>query len=141
LPIARQQVLGRGHDVVRGRDGVNHLDELHDLGRIEEVHAHDVLRSLGHRGALDDRQRGGGRRQDDARLADLVEVLEQCLLDLEVLHDSLDHEVDLGQVLQLGGAAQMCKGCVTVALSELAALDRLLQALGDGVPDRLDLRL
>src|SRR5665648_280428 len=133
------QVLDRGHDVIRGRDCVNDLDELHDRGRVEEVHAHDILRALGHHGALDDRQREGGRGQDRARLADLVEVLEQRLLDLEILHDSLDHQVDLGQVLERRGAVQTPGDRIAVVVAELAPLDRLLQALGDGNLHHVDL--
>jgi hypothetical protein len=79
---------------------VHDLDQPHDLGGVEEVHADDVLRARGRRGEVDDRQRRGGRREDRPGLADLVEVLEQRGLDLEVLGDRLDDEVDVTEVVE-----------------------------------------
>ena len=42
--------------LVTGGHGGDHLDQLHDLRGVEEMHADDVLRPLGDPGQLDDRQ-------------------------------------------------------------------------------------
>ena len=90
----------------------------------------DVGRAARGDRALDDRQRRGRRGQDRAGPADLVEVLEQRLLDVELLHDGLDHQVGVGQVVQAGADRQVTQRRVAVGLGQLAALDGLLQALG-----------
>lgn len=79
------------------------------------------------------------RREDGSRAADLVEVLEERALDGEVLDDGLDDEVDLGEVLEAGRAAHVGQGRVAVLLGGLAALDGLLEALGERRAHRLDL--
>ena len=93
------------------------------------------------RAQRDDRQRRRGGGQDRAGLADLVEVLEQRGLDREVLGDRLDHEVDVGQVVERGGAGEPAEHLVAVRLLELAALDRLVERALDGRPHAVDLGL
>ena len=103
--LGAQGLHGRD-DVVGRRDRVHDLDELHDLGRVEEVHADDVLRAARRGGAVDDRQADEVVVARIAPgLADLVEVLEQRLLDGQVLDDGLDDEVDVGEVVERRRAA------------------------------------
>ena len=110
LPIVRVDVEHGRLDVGGGGDGADHLDQLHDRRRVEEVHADDISRAGGGRGALDHRQarrRGGQHR---ARRADLVEVREQRLLDGEILDDRLDDQLDVGQVVESGRAGDPGRG-------------------------------
>ena len=78
----------------------DHLDQLHHLRRVEEVHADDVGRAAAGLGALDHRQAGRRRRQHRARLGDLAEGGEQRLLDRQRLDDGLDDQVAVGEVVQ-----------------------------------------
>jgi hypothetical protein len=86
-----------------GHHGADDLDEVLDGGGVEEVHAHDPARSRVGRGDLGDRQGRGVGGQDRVGLDDVVEPPEEVLLDLERLHDRLDHEVCLRERGQVGG--------------------------------------
>ena len=85
-----------------GELGLDDLDERHQRRRVEEVHADDALRA-GRRGRdLGHRERRGVRREDRVGSADPVELGEERALRLELLDDRLDHEVAVGERLELG---------------------------------------
>ena len=91
---------------------------------------------------LDDRQRRRGGREDRAGLADLVEVLEERGLDREVLGDRLDHDVDVLEVVERGGAR--AAGPAPRPWPPRSSLPRwiaLSRALGDRRDDAVDLVL
>ena len=81
-------------DVGRGDDGLDDLDQLHDRRRVEEVHADDLVGPVRGDRDLGDRQRRRVGRQDRLRLADLVQLGEDLLLQVEMLGHGLDDQVD-----------------------------------------------
>ena len=86
---------------VSGRLGGAHdLEQLHHVGRREEVQADHVCGRLVTRGDLVDVERRGVGGEDRAGLADAVELGEDLLLDVHVLEHGLDDEVAVGEVLQ-----------------------------------------
>ena len=93
----------RAHDYAHGyaHDYAHddaHLEELHDLGGREVVHADDVLRALGMLGDVAD-GKGGGVGGDDAVLGDDgLHLLDDLVLDAELLEDRLDHEIGAPKV-------------------------------------------
>jgi len=95
------QLLREGPDVLEDGvlrdDGPDHLDELLDGGRVEEVHAVNALGVRRGNGDLGNRQRGGVRRQDRVLRDDPVDPREDLLLQLEVLRHGLDHELAVGE--------------------------------------------
>ena len=118
---------------LRGLLAAHHFQQLHHVGRAEEVHADHVLRALGERGDLVDVERGGVGGEDRARLHHLVERLEHLLLDAHLLEHRLDHQVG---VLQVVVARAWCVSsamrCVVLVLLELALLDLRFVVLADG---------
>ena len=81
----------------------------------------------------------GGGRQDRARLADLVEVLEQRGLDREVLRDRLDTRSASARSSRLVVPVRWPSTSGFTELLELAALDRLVERALDGGADAVDL--
>ena len=123
--------------VVRGELGLHDLDERHQRRRVEEVHADDALgpgrrgRDLGHR------ERRGVGREDRVGPADPVELGEELALRLELLDDRLDHEVAVGERLELGRRRQPRNGRVAIGLLELALLDLAREEVPDPAGRRL----
>ena len=70
-----ERLIGRGH-------AADHLDQLHHLGGVEVVQAHEPLRATADGGLVDHGQRGGVRREHRLRLDDLVELLPHLELHL-----------------------------------------------------------
>ena len=103
LPRSRSSACDVGEHVGLGDDGADDLDEVLHRRRVEEVDADDPAGLGVGGGDLGDAERGGVGGQDRVRADDAVERPEDRLLDLERLHDRLDDEVGVGEVLQLGG--------------------------------------
>src|SRR5690606_1714226 len=99
LADAFGQIHDRGDDFIGSLRAAHVLQQLHDVGGAEEVHADHVLRPLGGRGDLVDAERGGVGGEDSARLADLVQPGEDLLLELHILEHRLNHQVDLLEVV------------------------------------------
>jgi hypothetical protein len=114
------------------------------LAGAEEVHPDDVLGTLRERGDLVEVERRRVRRQDRARLHDLVERLEDLLLDGEVLEHRLDDEVGVLEVVVLERRLQEAHALVELVLLELALLDLRLVVLAhhaDALVERFLLHL
>ncbi|MDT4848786.1 hypothetical protein FQZ97_828870 [compost metagenome] len=98
LADAPGDVQGSGQHVGRGGPAAHDLEQAHGIGGAEKVQPYYILRaSHGRRDGVYIQRRGVGR-QDRARLAHLFQGAEHLLLDLQLLEDSLDHQVGLGQV-------------------------------------------
>ena len=103
-PLAeRERRLER---LVGSQLGANDLDERHQRRRVEEVHADDPLGPCRRGGDLGDGERRGVRREHGVGPADPVELGEELALRLQLLDDRLDHEVAVGEVVELGGQGQ-----------------------------------
>ena len=116
------QVLHLVDDVGLGDDGADHLAELLDRCRVEEVHADDPA-GVGGRGR--DLRDGQARRvggEHGVRADDLVELLEDRALEVEVLHDGLDHEVAVLEVGERGAQGEPVEDRLLLVLAELAPL-------------------
>mmetsp|Transcript_21061 Transcript_21061/g.81577 ORF Transcript_21061/g.81577 Transcript_21061/m.81577 type:complete len:639 (-) Transcript_21061:1062-2978(-) len=111
-----QHVLGRGL-------AAHHFQQLHHVGRAEEVHAHHVLRAAGERGNLVDVQRRGVGGQDRAGLGDGVELLEHRLLDADLLEHRLDDQVAVLEVVVAQRRAQQGHALGVLVFLQLALLD------------------
>src|SRR5690606_36562873 len=89
--------LGHRHhgclDLVGGLAATHVLQQLHDVGRAEEVHTHHVFRTLGGRGDFVDAQGRRVGRQDGAGFADLIQLGDVFILDGHVLEINFDHIV------------------------------------------------
>ena len=123
-----------------GDDGPDDLDEALHRCRVEEVHADHATRARVGRRDLGDRERRGVGGQDGVLGDDPVELLEDLLLDLQRLHDRLDDEVGVLELLDRRGEADPVVQRLRLVLAELAARDRagggvleVLTAAGDAV--------
>ena len=137
----------RRHDVGRALRALHDLEQLHDVGRGEEMRAGDVLRPLrriGHDVDVDARGVGVEQR---ARLHDRVELFEDLLLDRDLLEHRLDDDVAIGDVVDssatgsisarrrsissCGEAAALDAGLVIGADARHAAVERLWRGVED----------
>ena len=116
----RQRLLG---GLVAG----DHLDQAHQRGRVEEVHAADALGPLHPGGDRGHRERGGVGGQDRLGSADAGEPREQLALQLQVLGRSLDHQLAAGQVLQPRRCAKAGRCGLGLGLRPAAAVGSLHQ--------------
>src|SRR5438552_3287194 len=126
------------HRLRRRPQARRHLDQLHGVHRIEEVEADEALGPPGGGGQLGHGERRGVGREDGLGLHDLVEASEVILLHGQLLDDRLDHQVDVGQVVQVDRPAQALEQRTVVGGRQLAALDVLLELLLDLGPLRIE---
>ena len=131
LAQAAGQGLAALDGVGGGVIGVDDLDELHGGHRAEEVHAEELLGALGGGGQLGDAQRGGVGDEDGLGLDQVGQLLEGLLLQLHVLDHGLDDDVDVGQVVQVGGGLQVGEPRVGLLLGDLALGDLLVEVVLD----------
>ena len=95
-------LLGQLHDgeqhIVGCFGATHHFEQLHHIGWAKEVGAHHVLGALGEAGDLIEVQCGRVGRQNGARFADAVELLEHGLLDIHVLKHRFNDQVNACQI-------------------------------------------
>jgi hypothetical protein len=139
--------------LVRRQLRADDLEERHQRGGIEEVHADHALRRRRGRGDLRHRQRRRVRRQHRVGSADALELGEESLLGGELLDDRLDHEVASSDVGEIRREREAGKRVVARFLFQLALLDLAGEEMRDPVAgplgklerdftaDRLDARL
>src|SRR5882724_2921006 len=127
------------------RETADDLDQLHDRDGVHEVHADDFVRPAGGGGQAGDRDRAGVGGEDGLRRARPVELGEDLLLDLQPLDHRLDHQLRLGQGLNLPRRLHSGEGGIAGRGVELALLDQPPEALADlghaarqGVRDHVD---
>jgi hypothetical protein len=124
---------GRALDsLVGGVEADDHLDELHDRHRREEVQPEDAIGAPGGRREAGDRDGRGVRREDRLGAYGLVEVLERLRLDRGVLDDRLDDELGLGERVEVGRPLDARQQRLALVAGEALALDRAC----DGALDR-----
>ena len=97
------------------------------------MHPDDAAGRRRRRRDLGDRERGGVRREDGVGPADPLELGEELPLRLELLDDRLDHEVAVGEVLELGRQREPADRLVARRLLQLPLLDLARQEVADPV--------
>src|SRR5690606_35162559 len=109
-------------------------DELHQRqqrDRAEEVHADHPLGAARRPGQADDRDGGGVGGQDHPRIFDdLVERAEHVQLQRLVLRHRLEHELPVGQLLQVRGERDARQRLVPLLLADRALAHALAQRAG-----------
>ena len=133
LPIFLAERHHRGDDVLGGRLAAHVLQQLHDVGRREEVHADDVAGPLGVAGDLVDVQARGVGRQHRARLGDRVELLEDAFLHFHGLEHRLDDDVGVLEVVVGERGRDQRHALVDVLGLHAAALGGVLVVGADGL--------
>ena len=96
------------------------------------MHADELGRTLGAGGDLGDAQRAAVGGEDGLGLADAVELGEDILLELHLLHGGLDDEVGIGEGGVVGGGDDVLEQGVDLFLGHLAFLNEFAVAFGDG---------
>src|SRR5690606_19740976 len=138
LPELPGEFEGAVERLVARGDGAHHLDQLHDRDRIEEVQAHEPVGPVRGRGHVGDGERAGVRREDRALTTKAVELPEQRVLHLEVLHDRLDDDVARSQVGHGGRERQPTQRRVPVLGTQLLLRDGAIEGFPDAPPALLD---
>jgi hypothetical protein len=131
LRISLRQLQRGGQNVLGGLFAADDLEQLHHVGRREEVRADDVLRTLRERGDLVHVERRRVRREDRPRLHDLVELPEHLFLDRHVLEDGLDDDVGLTDVVVGQGRLDQAHALLDVFHRHPALLRRTFVVLAD----------
>src|SRR5579862_4275204 len=103
--LLRERVRGLER-LVGAALGADDLDEGHQWGRVEEVHAHDALRRRDGARDLGDGQGGRVGRENGLRAADALELGKELPLRSELLDDRLDHDVAIREVGDSRGRGQ-----------------------------------
>ena len=134
LTDARAEGVRRLERIVGRELGSHDLDERHQRGGVEEVHADDALRPFRGGGDLRDGESGGVRGQHRLRPADSLERREELPLRLELLDDRLDHELAAGEVLEVGSQGEAAERGVDRRLIQLAFLHLAGEKVRDPVP-------
>ena len=126
-------LLGAGIDslegLVVGTGAADDFHQLHSGSGVEEVHAQDLLRTLGGSSNGGDGDGGGVGGQDGLGLADGVQLLEDVLLHVQDLDGSFHNQVAVLGVSQLQGEGDAGEHLVLLVLGDLALGDLLLQVL------------
>ena len=117
--------------VGRGVIGVDDLHQLHGGHGAEEVHAQELLGTQRSGGQLGDAQGGGVGDENGFGLHDGSQLGEGVLLQLHILDHGLENDVDVGQVVQVGGGLQAAQHLGLLFLGDLALGDLLVKALLD----------
>ena len=125
------EVGRRLHGLRRGLLALDHLDQPHVGGRPEEVEADDLVRPLRDVADLGDREarRVGG--EDRVAGRGRVEVGEDLVLDRHLLRHRLDDEVDVAEVVVVGGAGDQPERVLELGVGLLLRDLLLLDQLGD----------
>ncbi len=111
LPAHRPgHLAGDREGAIRGLVTRHDLDQAHQRGRVEEVHAAGPLGPFEAGGDRGHRDRRGVRGQDRLRTAHLRQSREQGALQLQVLRRRLDHELGSRKALELAGLAKPRRG-------------------------------
>ena len=147
LPILGASLTMVASTRFRGLRAAHDFEQAHHIGGREEMRADHVFRPPGLGGDRVDVKVGGVGGEDRAGLGDLVEPLEHALLDLHVLEHRFDHEVGVGQRLEVERrreprhplldlrhrhAALLGRVLVVPAHDRNAAVERLFRGLDDG---------
>ena len=82
-----------GHHVLGGFGTTHHFQQLHHVGRAEEMQAHHVFRALGECGNRVHVQRGGVGGQDGTGLHHAVQLLEHGFFHANFFKHGFDHHV------------------------------------------------
>src|SRR5690348_9791822 len=109
-----------GDDFLGGVIGTHDLEQLHHIGRREEVQADDIFRPLGHRRDLVDVETRCVGCKDRAWFADGVELGEDLLLDVHALEYRLDDKVDVLELFEVQGTADQSHAAIDFRHRETA---------------------
>ena len=129
-----------GERLGRGLRGGDDLEELHHVGRAEEVEADEAGRvgqALGDGAGV---EVGGVGGEDGVGAAGAAEGVEDGALDGEVLEDGLDDEIGVGEGGVVGGGGDAGHARGGVGLGEAAALDGAVEdaaEVGEAAGERL----
>ena len=132
LAHLRGQVLDRGDGLLARLRRADDLGEAHHRRGRRPVPAHDPVGAVGGGGERGDREARCVRREDRGRRRDAVEVAEHAHLHLDALGDRLDHDVDVGGVVERVGEREPFERGVGVGARQLAALDGTVEAEAPG---------
>ena len=126
------------HRARRCQQRGNHLDEAQDGDRVEEVDTDHLAGATGGHSELHDRD-GARVRGEDRFLVDdhLVEGIEYLGLQALVLHDGLDQELTVREVVEVGGEADAGHRTVPVLLGQLVRPEGTVQRSQDALAARL----
>ena len=126
------QCHDRGQGVLGGGLAAHHFEQLHHIGRREEVRAQHIGRPLGESGNPVHIQRGGVRSQNRTGFGDRIERLEHLLLDPDLLEHRFDDQIAVRQRLHRQGRREQGHACIELVLAEFALLQRALVVAAQG---------
>ena len=97
------QVHHRGDHLIRGFLTADIFQQLHDIGRAEEMHAHDIFRTLREAGDTIHVQRGCIGGENGTGLAHPIQFAEHGFFHIHVLEHGFNHQVHITQIIVAQG--------------------------------------
>ena len=150
LVNGNRSLAQRSHQIERGLEGLirglkcaGNLNQLHDLSRVEEVAADELVRTVRNACSHFGYGQGGGVGSEDGVLrADLVQILEQILLQIHALQNNFHDEVSVGSGVAVYRGLEGSKKLILVLLGHLALLyEKVVVMSDDGLAALGELRL
>src|ERR1700728_3824204 len=122
------QLLGKlhasGNDFLGGGPAAYDLDETHDIGGAEEMHADDKLGSCSRRCNLVDIERGCVASQNRPWLARAIELPENLFLQVHIFEDCFDRQIDVRESVKAQRRLNPIQTFIRELLCESAAFYR-----------------
>ena len=149
LVNGNRSLAQRSHQIERGLEGLirglkcaGNLNQLHDLSRVEEVAADELVRTVRNACSHFGYGQGGGVGSEDGVLrADLVQLLEQVLLQVHALQNNFHDEVSVGSGVAVYRGLEGSKQLVLVLCGHLAlAYEELVIVCDNGLAALGELR-
>ena len=106
---------------VLGRDAADQFDQLHHRHRIHEMNADEFLRPVGRRREPRDRDRRRVGADDRVRLEHGTDLGQRLALDVLAFGHRLDHQIAVGELVDLAGVDVLERGLALVLGDALAA--------------------
>jgi len=132
------ELVGEHRHVFLGLLADDDLHARHDWDGVHEVETDDLALAFGHGRDGRDRECGSVRREHDVLRNRLVEVREDVLLDVHVLHGGLHDHVAVREVGELRRPRDAVDGSLCLALAQFVLGHEAVQRGLDGVEAGFD---
>ncbi len=118
------QLVSLAIGILRGLHAAGNLNQLHDVSRIEEMAADDLVRTIRNCvGDLSDGECRGVGADDAVLRQNGVELFEKLFLQIHSLQNNFHDKLRAGSILAVDRQGQVCQAGIHLLLRHLASLN------------------